>query len=101
MQYTKAHVGVTKNEWADLEAKAALAAAPSPLVGCDRPYCSAILVHPGTKKAFSAGMVRTRAWAVACLVDSVQKWLRSRRGRHARCKDTSGVIGWRAASELR
>jgi hypothetical protein len=58
LQYTKAHVGITTNEWADPEAKAALGAAQSARVPEMRQHCSAILIHPGTRSAFTAGNVR-------------------------------------------
>jgi hypothetical protein len=76
LQYTRAHVGVTTNEWADIEAKRALDAPNSKRVAAGRPYCAAVLVHPGVRGAFTAGSVRTRTWAVARLADEVQKWLR-------------------------
>jgi hypothetical protein len=80
LQHTCAHAGVTANEWADLEVKAALAAGSAPPRAFSRPHCAAILISPGVEGEGTSAKhvrIRIRTWAVRRLAAATNAWLKS------------------------
>jgi len=76
MAHVKAHSGITVNEWADVEAKAALGAEIAIDIPEARPHASAVVKRPKTTAVFSAATIRVRTWACAAIQEAVIGWLR-------------------------
>jgi len=76
MAHVKAHSGITVNEWADVEAKAALGAEIAIDIPEARPHASAVVKRPKTTAVFSAATIRVRTWACAAIQEAIIGWLR-------------------------